>query len=145
MSLARKNNWLPAVFDDVFNQDWLSEIDRTQRIGKSVPAVNVKETDENFVVEVAAPGMKKEDFSIELDNKLLTISSETKEERVSENKDEQFTRKEFSYASFSRSFTLPETVDNSKISADYADGVLKIDLPKREEAKTEAKRRIEIQ
>ncbi|HLS29815.1 MAG TPA: Hsp20/alpha crystallin family protein [Flavobacteriaceae bacterium] len=144
MSLARKDNWLPAVFDDIFNQDWLSEIDRTQRIGKSVPAVNVKETDDNFVVEVAAPGMKKEDFSIELDNKMLTVSSEIKEEHVSENEDEQFTRKEFSYASFSRSFTLPESVDNSKISADYADGVLKIDLPKREEAKTEAKRKIEI-
>lgn len=145
MSLARKDNWLPAVFDDIFNQDWLSEIDRTQRIGKSVPAVNVKEAENNFAVEVAAPGMKKEDFSIELDNKMLTVSSETKEEHVSENEDEQFTRKEFSYTSFSRSFTLPESVDKSKISADYADGVLKIDLPKREEAKTEAKRRIEIQ
>ncbi len=144
MNLVRRDNWLPSVFDDILNSDWLGQNDRISHIGTSIPAVNVKENNDNFNVEVAAPGMKKDDFKIELDNNLLTISSEIKEEHHSENKEEKFTRREFSYSSFKRSFNLPESIDSTKIEANYVDGVLKITLPKREEAKVQPKRLIEI-
>lgn len=140
MTLIRRNNWLPSVFDDFFNDNWMNENNRLSNIGTSVPAVNVKETNENFIVEVAAPGKKKGDFEIELDHNMLTISSEIKEE----NKDEKFTRREFSYSAFKRSFTLPDSIDSAKIAANYEDGVLVIELPKREEAKIQPKRLIEI-
>lgn len=143
MSLVkRKDNWLPSVFDEMLKTDWLGENTNTNNIGVNVPAVNIKENDDVFSVEVAAPGKKKDDFEIELDNNLLTISSEMKEEHKSEN--ENFTRREFSYNSFKRSFGLPDSVNSAKISANYEDGVLKIELPKREEAKTQAKRLIDI-
>lgn len=144
MNLIRKDNWLPSLIDDMFNNDWLSGTERIQRIGKSIPAVNVKETDGNYVVEVAAPGMKKEDFEIELDKNLLSISAEVQEENETEDKKEKFTRREFGYSAFKRSFTLPDTVDTAKIGANYENGVLKIELPKREEAQVKPKRTIEI-
>jgi len=144
MSLIRRNHWLPAVFDELLNTDWMDSNSPLRNFGKSTPAVNVKENDNEFILEVAAPGMKKEDFKLELDNNVLSISSEKKEEKETEDKEEKFTLREFSYSSFKRSFTLPETVDHSKISADYKDGVLKIELPKREEAKVQPKRTIEI-
>lgn len=143
MNIIKRNNWLPNVFDELFNEDWL-ENNRLTNIGKNIPAVNVKEDHDNFKLEVAAPGMNKEDFHLELDNDVLSISSEVKEEHESENKEEKFTRREFSYHSFKRSFTLPDTVEASKIVASYEDGVLKINLPKREEAKVEPKRLIEV-
>ncbi len=144
MSLIRRDNWLPSVFDDMFNSDWLNRNDNYGHIGTSIPAVNVKETHDSFNVEVAAPGMKKDDFEIELDHNLLTISSEVREEHKSENKEEKFTRREFSYSAFKRSFNLPDSIDSSKIMANYVDGVLKIELPKREEAKVQPKRLIKI-
>lgn len=144
MNLIRRNNWLPSMLDEMFNGDWLENTDQTPAFGRNTPAVNVKENDDEFIVEVAAPGMKKEDFEIELNNNLLSISSEVKEENKTEDKEEKYTRREFRYASFKRSFTLPESIDNSKIAADYKDGVLKIELPKREEAKVQPKRLIEI-
>lgn len=145
MSLIRRtDNWLPSVFDDMLNTDWLGSNSSTSTIGTSIPAVNVKETDEMFLVEVAAPGKKKDDFEIELNNNLLTISSEMEEEHESKNKEEKYTRREYSYSSFKRSFNLPESVDRSKISANYTDGVLRIELSKREEDKTKPKRLIEI-
>lgn len=144
MNLIRRNNWLPSMLDEMFNGDWLENTDQTPAFGRNTPAVNVKENDDKFIVEVAAPGMKKEDFEIELNNNLLSISSEVKEENKTEDKEEKYTRREFRYASFKRSFTLPESIDNSKIAADYKDGVLKIELPKREEAKVQPKRLIEI-
>lgn len=144
MSLIRKDNWLPSAFDDMFNNDWLGQNDHAHHIGKSIPAVNVKESDDNFLVEVAAPGKSKDDFEIELNNNLLTISSEIEEEHKSENIEEKFTRREFSYSAFKRSFSLPNSIDSSKILANYVDGVLKIELPKREEAKVKPKRLIDI-
>src|SRR5699024_5074579 len=102
----------------------------------------VKESDDGFSVEVAVPGKKKEDFEVELNNNLLTISSEGKNKK--ESKEENFTRCEFSYSSFKRSFSLPDDIDASKISADYVDGIIKINLPKREELKVNPKRLIEI-
>lgn len=142
--VKRKNNdWLPSVFDDIFRNDWLNESNGASNIGMNVPAVNIRDNEDNFIVELAAPGKKKEDFNIELDNEVLTISSEEKEKSTSEEKG-KFTRREFSYRSFTRSFTLPETADNTKINATYENGVLKINIPKREDAKPAPKRLIEI-
>lgn len=142
--MRRTDNWLPSVFDDMFNTDWLSSNVGANTIGTSIPAVNVKETEDAFVVEVAAPGKKKDDFEVALNNNLLTISSEVKEKHESEDKKEKFTRREFSYQAFKRSFSLPDTVDGAKIAANYENGVLRIALPKREEAKMQPKRLIEI-
>ncbi|MCP9201100.1 Hsp20/alpha crystallin family protein [Gramella sp. GC03-9] len=146
MSLIKRNetNWLPSVFDDMFRTDWLGGTTNVNSIGTSIPAVNIKESDDSFEVEVAAPGKAKEDFNIELDNDVLTISSETKKEDETSSENGRFTRKEFSYSTFKRAFSLPESVDSSKISASYNNGVLIISLPKKEEAKVQAKRMIEI-
>ncbi|GHA43805.1 heat-shock protein [Salinimicrobium marinum] len=146
MNLVKRNpeNWLPSVFDDMFKTDWLGGTTNVNSIGTSIPAVNIHETDDNFTVAVAVPGKTKEDFNIELDNDVLTISSEEKKENeVSENNG-KYTRKEFSYSRFKRAFSLPESVDGEKISAAYNNGVLEINLPKKEEAKVQAKRMIEI-
>lgn len=107
----------------------------------SLPAVNIKETDDDFTIEVAAPGMKKEDFSIKYDNGRLTISSEKEDEKL----DEEYNRREFSYQSFCRSFEVVDNVvDNQKIKAKYQDGILYITLPKREEIKPRPAKQIEI-
>ncbi|APG59998.1 Hsp20/alpha crystallin family protein [Christiangramia salexigens] len=146
MSLIKSNekNWLPSVFDDMFKTDWMGGTTNVNTIGTSIPAVNIKETDEGFNVEVAAPGKAKEDFNIELDNDVLTISSESKKENESTDEKGRFTRREFSYSSFKRAFSLPESVETTKISASYKNGVLEISLPKKEEAKVQSKRLIEI-
>ncbi|MFH1297358.1 MAG: Hsp20/alpha crystallin family protein [Bacteroidota bacterium] len=106
------------------------------------PSANIIEKTEGFELEIAAPGLKKDDFNISLENSVLTVSSEMEDEKMEEGKN--YTRKEFSYGSFSRSFTLPKSVDTEKIKADYQDGILKIDLPKRAEAKLEMKKEIRI-
>jgi HSP20 family protein len=146
MSLIKTNdaNWLPSVFDDMFKTDWLGGTTNVNSIGTSIPAVNIREDEDGFAVSVAAPGKKKEDLNIELDNDVLTISSEEKKEKESSEKQGRYTRREFSYSTFKRAFSLPESVDSGKISASYNDGVLEIALPKREEAKVQAKRLIEI-
>ncbi|MDT0688491.1 Hsp20 family protein [Salegentibacter sp. F188] len=146
MSLIKTNeaNWLPSVFDDMFKTDWLGGTTNVNSIGTSIPAVNIRENEDEFAVSVAAPGKKKEDFNIELENDVLTISSEEKKEKESSDKEGRFTRKEFSYTNFKRAFSLPESVDSNQISASYEDGVLQISLPKREEAKVQPKRLIEI-
>lgn len=143
MSLIKRADRLPFLFEDLFTTDWLGGTTNVNKIGFNTPAVNVKETDEGFQVELAAPGLVKEDFNIELDNDLLVISSEKKSESESEEKG-KYTRKEFSYTSFKRSFTLPETADANKIEASYENGMLLIKLPKKEEAKVQPKRLIEI-
>ena len=112
--------------------------------GTTLPAVNVKETPENFIVEMAAPGMKKEDFKVELNNNVLTISSEQKQENE-EKENDRYTRKEFSYQSFQRSFQLSrEAVDADNIQAKYENGVLHLTIPKREEVKQKPSRLINI-
>lgn len=146
MSLIKRNEtgWLPSVFDDMFRTDWLGGTTNVNSIGTSIPAVNIHETEDSFNVEVAAPGMAKEDFNIELDNDVLTISSVDKKENETTDKNGRYTRKEFSYSTFKRAFSLPDSVDSTKISASYTNGVLEIALPKKEEAKIQAKRMIEI-
>jgi len=106
------------------------------------PAVNVIENSDNFRIELAAPGMKKEDFKIRVDGNLLEISAERKEEK--EEKEENYTRREFSQSSFSRTFTLPDTINADKIGADYRDGLLKLTLPKKDEAKKREPKQIPI-
>lgn len=146
MSLVKRTNenWLPSIFDDMFKTDWLGGTTNVNSIGVSIPAVNILENEESFEVAVAAPGKTKADFNIELDNDVLTISAEAKSESETTEKAGRFTRKEFNYSTFKRAFSLPETVDSTKISANYENGVLNIMLPKKEEAKVQAKRMIEI-
>ena len=99
----------------------------------NVPAVNIQEDEKQFLLELAVPGLKKDDFKIDLENQVLTISSEIKEE--TEETENNYTRREFVYTSFSRSFTLPKSIVAEKIKADYKDGILKISLPKNKETK----------
>jgi HSP20 family protein len=106
-----------------------------------VPAVNIKDQKDQYTIEFAAPGLKKEDFKVDLDNYVLTVSSEKKEEK--EEKENNYSRREFVYNSFNRSFTLPRTVDIDKIKADYSNGILAISIPKKEE-EMKLNRQIEI-
>lgn len=106
-----------------------------------VPAVNISETENNYHVELAAPGLKKEDFKLNLERNNLTISVEQSANH--EDNQKNYSKREYSYSSFVRSFTLPESADDSQINATYNDGILRIDIAKREEAKT-VRRRIEI-
>jgi len=143
MELMRRTNGnlLPSLLEDIFDNN---VIENKFKNFRSLPAVNIEELEDKYSLELAAPGKSKKDFNIELDNDLLTISSEIKEENRSEDKERNFSRREFSYESFKRSFTLPESVDTSKIKASYKNGILILDLPKREEAKTQPKRMIDI-
>ncbi len=135
--MKRNDDWgFPSLWEDFFNSD-LFNLPTVARRGMNVPAVNISETDKDYLVELAAPGMKKSDFKINLDRNVLTISSETKQEEEEETKN--FSRKEYSFSSFERSFTLPEAVNQEKIDAKYQDGVLKISLPKKEEVLSKSK------
>ncbi len=122
-------------FNEFFNESFGEEMDFHG--GTSMPAVNIKETDSEVAIEMAVPGMKKSDFNIDLDDNLLTVSAEVKTEN--EDKNENYTRREFGYRSFKRSFNLPETVDAEKISARYNEGILILNLPKKEEVRKPAK------
>ena len=149
MSLIRRNNHfspMTSLFDDFFSRDlWHWGLSNHSTTGTSVPAVNIRETAENFEVEMAAPGMKKDDFKVELDGNLLTISSERQNE-TTQSEGERYTRREFSYQSFQRSFQLPkDVVDIEHIHARYENGVLQLLIPKKEEAKQKPPRMIEIQ
>ena len=148
-SLVKSNNGqffptIPSLLDDFFNRDWLDSSLANWRVsGATLPAVNVMESNDEFRIEVAAPGMKRNDFKVELDNNVLTISSERQEQ--SENKDGSYTRREFSYQSFQRSFALPENkVLGDKISARYVDGILHVSVPKSEDAKVKPARQIAV-
>jgi HSP20 family protein len=132
---------LPDLVDEFFGRDFLGSYFDDQT-GVNTPAVNIVEGKDDFRIEVAAPGLEKKDFNIDLDHNVLTISSEKKEERKEE--DKKFMRREFSYTSFKRSFTLPNTVDANKIEANHKDGILNITIPKREEAKEKPPRQIKI-
>lgn len=147
MSLTKWNNGhsMTNLFDDFFTRDFLNwGLANNSTTNTTIPAVNIKETPENLAVEMAAPGMKKEDFRIELDGNNLTISSEW-QTQADEKEGERYTRREFSYQSFQRTFTLPKNVvDGDKIEAKYENGVLRLLIPKREEAKQKPARMIEI-
>jgi len=144
MSLVKFSNLYPGLFDRFFDNevfDWSNRNFSTTNT--TLPSVNIKENQDAFEVELAAPGLEKSDFKVELNNSVLTISSEKKVENET-NEGEQFTRREFSYQSFSRSFTLPNTVDGEKISAKYDSGILRVSIPKRDEAKPKPAKQIQI-
>ncbi|WP_312186135.1 Hsp20/alpha crystallin family protein [Sphingobacterium sp.] len=130
------NPFVNTVFDNLFNDNFISD-----RLVSRVPAVNISESEKSFKIEMAAPGLDKSDFKINVDKNLITISAEKKEESASEEK--LYSKKEFNYSSFSRSFTLPETVDYSNIEAAYEGGVLILTVGKKEDAII-AKRLIEV-
>ena len=148
MTLVKRNgrsNITPSIWDNFFNRDLFNWDSNYATTGYSMPAVNIKETPESFLVEMAAPGMEKKDFKIELDGSALTISSE-KQNESEEKEGENYSRKEFSYQSFYRTFHLPKEVVNAdKIKATYENGLLRLEIPKREEAKQKPVRLIDIQ
>lgn len=137
---------MPSLMNDFFDDTWFdSSLSNWRSAGSSLPAINIKENDNEFEIEVAAPGMKRDDFKVELDNSLLTISSEREDKREEKDNEGNYTRREFSYQSFQRSFTLPqERVDADKIAARYTDGILHITVPKRESAKVKPTKQITI-
>ena len=125
--------------NEIFKPDWFGGM---ENVATSTPAVNIKDNEKSFELDLIVPGRKKEDFNIEVDNELLTISAELKDQK--EVKEENYTRREFRFSSFKRAFTLPESINVDDIKADYVDGVLKIELPKKEEALPKPKRLIEL-
>jgi HSP20 family protein len=140
MSIVKRNNLVfPSLMNEILKPDWFGGLENYKG---TFPPVNIQETETGFELELAVPGRKKEDFNVEIDEQILTITSETKKEE--EVKEENYTRKEFSYSSFNRSFTLPETVDEEGIKASYENGILRFTLPKKEEALPKPKRLIEI-
>lgn len=144
MSLVKFSNQFPSVFDRLVENDLFDWSNRHfSTTDTTLPSVNIKEDEEGFEVEMAAPGLTKNDFNIELNNDQLTISSEKKEEKETK-EDKQFTRREFSYQSFCRTFALPNTADAEKIKAKYDNGILKIGIPKKEEAKPKPPKQITI-
>ena len=140
MPVRRTQNWLPSIFNDFFDNDWMVKANAT------APAINVFETEKEYKVELAAPGMTKEDFKIHIneDNDLV-ISMEKKTENKEEKKEGRYLRREFSYSKFQQTMILPDDVDKEKISAQVENGVLNIDLPKfSEQEKEKAKRFIDV-
>lgn len=149
-TLVRTNGTLfpsvPSLLNDLFTDDWFnSSLSNWRSSGSTLPAVNVRETNEEFSIEVAAPGMKRDDFKVELENNVLTISSQLEDKNEEKDPQGNYTRREFSYQSFQRSFTLPEgKVEGEKIAARYADGILHITVPKKEEAKVKPAKQISV-
>jgi HSP20 family protein len=147
MSLIKRNENNPAwsnLFNDFFNRDWLDwSTHNFSDTNTTLPSVNILEGTDSYEVDMAAPGLEKKDFKIELNHGVLTISSENKVEKETKN-GKQFMRREYSYQSFSRSFALPDTVESEKISAKYENGILKVVLPKKDVPKSRPLKSIEI-
>ncbi len=137
---TNRYSW-PSLVEDFFNGDWFPAFFDAEK-KYSIPAVNIVEGKEDYRIEVAAPGLSKDDFKVNLENNMLTISSEKEEKH--EESDEKVMRREFNYSSFSRCFSLPQTVNSEKIKASHKDGVLTVVVPKRDEAKEKPAREIKI-
>lgn len=136
---------LPSLIEDFFNRDWADSTLANRTYSSTLPAVNVRETNEDFIIDVAAPGMKRDEFKVELDNNVLTISSQLEEKQEHHDESRNYTRREFNYQHFQRSFTLPENkVEGEKITARYLDGILHITVPKKDEAKIKPVKQITI-
>lgn len=142
LPVFNRRSSMPSMVDDFFGRDMLTSLFDDFQTGISVPAVNIIEGKDDFRIEVAAPGLDKKDFTIDVKNNVLFITSEKRQE--DEQKDEKYMRREFSYSSFKRSFSLPDSVDVDKIRANHKDGVLKIEIPKKEEAKEKPPKQIQI-
>ena len=139
--VRRTQNWLPDIFNDFFDNDWMV------RTNATAPAINVLENEHNYEIEVAAPGMKKEDFKVHIDeNGNLAIEMEKRVDEKEEKKHGHYLRREFSYSKFQQTMVLPDDVDRDKISAKVENGVLNVIIPKVEKTKAdETKRVIDIQ
>ena len=148
LSPLANSGLFPSVntfFDDFVSRDLFDWADKNfTSIGSNLPSVNLKETDDKLEVDLAAPGMKKEDFKVEIDNNMLIISSEKKEEKEETRKKDNYIRKEFNYQSFYRSFSLPEYIDEDKVEANYKDGILHISIAKKENGKKKELKNIAI-
>ena len=137
--MMRSNNWIPAVFNDLFNTEFLPKVSAT------APAINVKESDKAYTVELAAPGMKKEDFNVHInDEGNLVVKMESKNEAKEEDKTTRYLRREFSYSKFEQTLILPDDVKKDAISAKVENGVLTVELPKLVEEKVKLSRQIDI-
>ncbi|MBP6588251.1 MAG: Hsp20/alpha crystallin family protein [Flavobacterium sp.] len=135
-----------SFFDDFITKDLFDWTDKNfASLGSNLPSVNLKETDTNIEIELAAPGMKKEDFKVEIENDMLMISSEKEEEKEEVGKKDNYIRKEFNYQSFCRTFSLPETANENKIEANYKDGILHVVIEKKEGNPKRAQKNIPIQ
>lgn len=138
-TFARRNEWLPTVFNDLFEDNFMP------RTSATAPAINVKEDDKQYVVELAAPGMKKEDFDVNINHDgNLVIKMEHKKENAEEDKKARYLRREFSYTKFEQTLILPDDVNKDKIAARVADGVLTVDLPKLVKEEVKVARQITV-
>jgi HSP20 family protein len=139
MPIMRNSAWLPTVFNDFFDTDFMPKANAT------APAINVRESDKGYTVELAAPGMKKEDFNVHInDEGNLLIKMENKQEKKEEDKNSRYLRREFSYTKFEQTLILPDDVNKNEIKARVDNGVLTVELPKIEEVKEKIARQIEI-
>jgi len=144
MTLAKRNNTVPNLFDRFFDNDFFDWSNKNFSLtNTTLPSINIKEDEDKFEVELAAPDFKKSDFKVEINNGQLNICSEKKSENESD-ENENYRVKEFSYQSFNRSISLPDTVNEDKVSAKYEDGLLKLHIPKKEEAKAKPAKEIKI-
>ena len=139
---SKENMAVPSFFSDFFSTDFFNDDFVNAPLTKWVPAANVKETPSHYEVELAAPGMKKEDFRVQLEDDVLSIEARKEEEKNETN--ERFTRREFRTSSFMRSFRLPKSVMNEKIDAKYDNGILKLILPKKEESRQPGPKEVKI-
>ena len=139
MPVMRSNSWIPSVFNDLFDTDFMP------RVNSTAPAINVKESDKAYTVELAAPGMKKEDFNVHInDEGNLVVKMESKQEHKDEDKSTRYLRREFSYSKYEQTLILPDDVKKDAISARVENGVLTVELPKIVEEKVKVSRQIEI-
>ena len=139
MPMMRTNSWIPTVFNDLFYSDLMPKVNQT------APAINVKESDNAYTVELAAPGMKKEDFNVHIDDEgNLIVKLESKQDHKEEDKDTRYLRREFSYTKFEQTLILPDDVKKDTISAKVENGVLTVELPKVVEEKVKLSRKIDI-
>ena len=139
MPVMRSNSWIPSVFGDLFDTDFVPKSNYT------APAINVKESDKAYTVELAAPGMKKEDFNVHInDDGNLIIKMESKQEHKEEDKNTRYLRREFSYSKYEQTLILPDDVKKDDIKARVENGVLTVELPKVVEEKVKLSRQIEI-
>lgn len=144
MSIARKNEvFLPSLLDEIFKPDWFGGIENH---GAKIPPVNILESDEFFEIELLIPGRKKEEFVIDIDKNILSVSvsNEEKKEEEKEQSNRKYTKREFRKLAFKRAFNLPDSIAEEKVSAAYEDGILKFVLPKKEEALPKEKRQISL-
>ncbi|MCU6767919.1 Hsp20/alpha crystallin family protein [Barnesiella propionica] len=139
MPVRRTQNWLPSIFNDFFDNDWM------ERANATAPAINVIESENDYKIELAAPGMTKKDFNVHIDeDNNLVIAMEKKEQKKEEKKNSRYLRREFSYSKFQQTMILPNDVEKDKITAQVEDGVLTVDIPKRNEEATKIQKCIEV-